>query len=1464
MPRLYNDNPEDFDVYLSYNSKDRVDVLKIAEALKDRGIKVWLNIWELETGSKWEEVESIVQSTKTTAVLLGKNGIGSWQKQDIAALEKDFDTRNTKVFPVLLPGAPDEHELPEILRSIKYLDLREIHFKEGVAKLINAIKRETQNADQNNQSLSQQSPPNPAEVPPPTESVSPDPASEETVRQYFSPEWPATPSEIFGREKELAMLDSAWDSEDVSIITLVAARGVGKTALLNHWGFEILNSYYDRTIRIFGWTFNGQGTGEGNRSSADAFIDKALRWFGDEKMADSAATPFEKGKRLSELVKEERALLLLDGLEPIQEPLGRPAQQLGRVTDEGLRGLLILLALNNPGLCVLTTRIQMPDLNPYMIDDRTVSQIDLADLTPEAGAEYLRSLGVHTGTEDNFLDASKAYGNNAGALTLLGRYLVEHRDGDVRNLDGIPDFHIGDENNEAPHHQNGAINILLKSQLTITTISADTAKAYEQITANDTITLKIGHKYDAGQLVLVYIPEGHVSVSDKKTESGFKYLFITKSPSKVVTRAGTNIQYEVDLFEKVTFLEPLHVDDFGAIQSTFLKGHAKTNFARTPTMKKLLPFEDTQELWELLLQPESNLATIDDSSLIKTLALEGNDAPPPPETPRPEGYAAYKSDHVLLGEVRDDHLSIEREINAFSSLICAEHTPLPLAIGLFGNWGSGKSHFMGLMQNEIDALSKKQPTTTEDHDSREGTNSNYCKNVAQITFNAWQYVDTHLWASLVSHIYHELANEMYRIQNPDETDPDEKERKKLQKSLLEDITFTEEFITEKRERRQILDDALKQAVKIRNDLSENESGKLELLTKTLFTELVERSEFKNDYDHIKEQLQITQGEFRQVQQKIQDLAPIGKRLYHLFKVKRPWTLGFATLSIIFAVLAYNADVITFMDNYIQALIAGITPITIFLRSQLSTIKESLDKWSDFYQRINSTENQERTNLDSQIQKQIDKLKAQQQLVEDTIESAVNKLEESGEKFEALSSSRQLYDHILEQGKRSEYKSELGIMSVIHNDFQQLNKRLKAVKNDTNLAQDTDSPQDTDTVQDTLPKIDRIVLYIDDLDRCPSKKIVEVLQAVHLMMAFDLFVVVVGVDPRWLVHALQDEYTALNVKEDKNNANNNGNKLLWKATPQNYLEKIFQIPFTIRPMSGDGYRDLLTSIWSTQALETPDIPPPTESSEDKDEAQKRDDVELEQSGSPLAPPMPDESGVDESREMNDLDIATSDVPSGPPSSSESDVKAQMVDSDPIYKDAIRDVIRAIKGVLKGAEDTSEPENILFTLKKLVIPGPERKFIKKLDKFVPTPRATIRITNIYSLLRALLTDDDYKDFENNNYKAAATLLAILTGFPDQAFNEQSFSVFRSIYESDKDRSWTEFIKTLNPVPKKVTEHTKRLEKLPDFEQQQWKNLHKALHALEDELPETLEPFKRYIPYVARFNFKSARILENHEIP
>jgi nucleotide-binding universal stress UspA family protein len=68
-----------FDVFLSHNSKDKPAVREVAEALKSRGLAVWLDEWELIPGKPWQDaLEDVVQTTKAAAVLVGSDGMGPW------------------------------------------------------------------------------------------------------------------------------------------------------------------------------------------------------------------------------------------------------------------------------------------------------------------------------------------------------------------------------------------------------------------------------------------------------------------------------------------------------------------------------------------------------------------------------------------------------------------------------------------------------------------------------------------------------------------------------------------------------------------------------------------------------------------------------------------------------------------------------------------------------------------------------------------------------------------------------------------------------------------------------------------------------------------------------------------------------------------------------------------------------------------------------------------------------------------------------------------------------------------------------------------------------------------------------------------------------------------------------------------------------------------------------------------
>ena len=140
---------------------------------------------------------------------------------------------------------------------------------------------------------------------------------------------PVTGSDLFGREEDITFLDRAWAKKDVNVVSVVAWAGVGKSTLVNHWLRRMAAKHYRSAELVFGWSFYRQGT-TGKSSSADEFVDDALTWFGDPD--PRIGTEWEKGERLAKLVAHRRTLLVLDGLEPLQNP---PGPQEGRVRDVG-------------------------------------------------------------------------------------------------------------------------------------------------------------------------------------------------------------------------------------------------------------------------------------------------------------------------------------------------------------------------------------------------------------------------------------------------------------------------------------------------------------------------------------------------------------------------------------------------------------------------------------------------------------------------------------------------------------------------------------------------------------------------------------------------------------------------------------------------------------------------------------------------------------------------------------------------------------------------------------------------------------------------------------------------------------------------------------------------------------------------------------------------------------------------
>src|SRR5262249_15403390 len=65
----------DFDVFLSYNGRDREQVTGIAIRLKERGLLPWLDVWEIPPGARWQqELQKRLRAIRSVAVFIGPAG----------------------------------------------------------------------------------------------------------------------------------------------------------------------------------------------------------------------------------------------------------------------------------------------------------------------------------------------------------------------------------------------------------------------------------------------------------------------------------------------------------------------------------------------------------------------------------------------------------------------------------------------------------------------------------------------------------------------------------------------------------------------------------------------------------------------------------------------------------------------------------------------------------------------------------------------------------------------------------------------------------------------------------------------------------------------------------------------------------------------------------------------------------------------------------------------------------------------------------------------------------------------------------------------------------------------------------------------------------------------------------------------------------------------------------------------
>ncbi|WP_133512986.1 toll/interleukin-1 receptor domain-containing protein [Candidatus Thiosymbion oneisti] len=127
----------DYDVFLSHNSSDKPTVRAIKEALARYGLVSWLDEDELQPGVPWQKLLEVgIHSSRSVAVFIAGDGLGPWEDEEVQVVLRLAVKNQRPVIPVLLPGAPEQVDLPMFLCGRTWVDLRSGLNNLGIQRLV--------------------------------------------------------------------------------------------------------------------------------------------------------------------------------------------------------------------------------------------------------------------------------------------------------------------------------------------------------------------------------------------------------------------------------------------------------------------------------------------------------------------------------------------------------------------------------------------------------------------------------------------------------------------------------------------------------------------------------------------------------------------------------------------------------------------------------------------------------------------------------------------------------------------------------------------------------------------------------------------------------------------------------------------------------------------------------------------------------------------------------------------------------------------------------------------------------------------------------------------------------------------------------------------------------------------------------------------------------------------------------
>jgi hypothetical protein len=500
-----------------------------------------------------------------------------------------------------------------------------------------------------------------------------------------------------------------------------------------------------------------------------------------------------------------------------------------------------------------------------------------------------------------------------------------------------------------------------------------------------------------------------------------------------------------------------------------------------------------------------------------------------------------------------DLVGIRAEVDAFAYLLASTSLAPPLAVGLFGDWGSGKSFFMRALQRRIDAI-----TSSPEVRGRPQSELPFFRDVAQIEFNAWHYVEGNLWASLVEHVFQNLRT------SADEGRTEVERRKDRVLERMRAIATERERASGRlagaqaevrRRRAQLRLREGERAQRLRQ-LERKRASEAVLARHAAgaVREAAHEAAERVGVERLGDSYAALSAELAAARAVVARGGPV------LAGLRAGGWRAVAVVVLVLALTPVVAAVLSALD--LSAVTSGVGALAwvlgwlaTLLKAGTSVVEGAIRRIERAQAALDADIERTRRELDAEVAHAQEALRSSEAGVaqaREELAEADRALAERRRELEGITPASVLVEFLQERVGSDDYRRHLGVPALIRRDFEHLSELIEERNADLLAGGDRAAAAERDGL------ISRIVLYIDDLDRCPPARVVEVLQAVHLLLAFPLFAVVVAVDRRWLAGSLRRHYGELIGAAMPERPGE-------QVGPEAYLEKIFQVPFQVEAL-----------------------------------------------------------------------------------------------------------------------------------------------------------------------------------------------------------------------------------------------------------------------------------------------------------